>query len=184
MGQPTRRQSGFVLIASILLLLVLSILGVSMFRGAGLQEKVAGSVKEKARALQMAQVALHHAESLIDQSVTSPLPQSSNCAAALTVATVCTNAVSIKNAPLAALTNGYTDTSAPGLNASDVSSSGGKGTYYAYPQFYIQYLGLSSNGQGQVYEITALGFGGNANAVSIIKSTFELSSGVVDLGAL
>lgn len=184
MNRQRSSQSGFVLIASMLILLVLSFLAVSMYRGSGLQERIAGSIKEKGRSLQMAQLALHHAETLLDQSVATPLPEQNSCSGALTAATICANSVNLKNAPVAKLVNGYSDTSAPHLSAADISASGGQGTFYAYPQFYIQFLGLTANGQAQLYQITALGFGGNANAVSIVQSTFELSGGVEDLGAL
>ena len=51
------RQHGIVLIASLLLLLVITILALAMFRSMGLGEKIAGNVREKQRALHAAAVA-------------------------------------------------------------------------------------------------------------------------------
>lgn len=181
---PHTPQRGFILVASLVILLIMSIVGVSMYRGAALQEKISGNLKDKTRALQAAQATLRHAEALLAQSNTNPLALANSCNAALTAPTVCGNGVSIQNAPTAALTNGYTDTAPPGITAADISTTGGDGTYYAYPQFYIQYLGLTSTGQGQIYKITALAYGGSAAAVSIVQSTYELTSGITNLGTL
>jgi type IV pilus assembly protein PilX len=51
-------QRGFALIASLLILVILTLLGVSMFSGVGLQEKMAGNLRTKMRALDAANAAL------------------------------------------------------------------------------------------------------------------------------
>src|SRR5579864_7550374 len=55
-------QAGMVLISSLLLLLVVTIMALSMFRSFGMQEKIAGNVREKQRALQAANSAQQYAE--------------------------------------------------------------------------------------------------------------------------
>jgi len=57
-----RSQRGVVLISSLLLLLVVTIMALSMFRSFGMQEKIAGNVREKQRALQSANSAQQYAE--------------------------------------------------------------------------------------------------------------------------
>ncbi|MEJ2480479.1 MAG: pilus assembly protein [Acidihalobacter sp.] len=57
-----RRQRGFALIASLLILVILTLLGVSMFSGVGLQERMAGNLRTKTRALNAANAALSAAE--------------------------------------------------------------------------------------------------------------------------
>ena len=50
-GRPTStRQRGMVLVTSLLLLVVVTLLAVSMFRSFGLDEKIAGNLREKQRA--------------------------------------------------------------------------------------------------------------------------------------
>ena len=56
------RQRGFALIASLLILVILTLLGVSMFSGVGLQERMAGNLRTKTRALDAANAALAAAE--------------------------------------------------------------------------------------------------------------------------
>jgi len=65
-----------------------------------------------------------------------------------------------------------------------INPAGGAGTYYANPQMYIQYLGISPDGTGLLYMVTALAYGGNSSAVAVVQSTFETSSGIKNLGGL
>jgi type IV pilus assembly protein PilX len=64
---PTRqihssRQSGVVLVISLLLLIVVTIMALSIFRSFGIQEKIAGNTREKQRALQAATSTQQYAE--------------------------------------------------------------------------------------------------------------------------
>ena len=56
------RQSGMVLITALLLLIVVTILADGMFRSFGLDEKIAGNMREKHRALNAAETAEQYAE--------------------------------------------------------------------------------------------------------------------------
>ena len=60
--QSMPRQRGMVLVTSLLLLIVVTILAISMFRSFGLDEKIAGNVREKQRALSAAETAEQYAE--------------------------------------------------------------------------------------------------------------------------
>jgi type IV pilus assembly protein PilX len=55
-------QRGMVLISSLLLLIVVTIIALSMFRSFGMQEKIAGNMREKQRAFQGAVSAQEFAE--------------------------------------------------------------------------------------------------------------------------
>ena len=55
-------QHGMALITGMLLLIVLTILAMSMFRGYGTQQKIAGNVREKNRAVSAAVSAQQYAE--------------------------------------------------------------------------------------------------------------------------
>ena len=46
-----RKEGGIVLISSLLLLLIVTVMALSMFRSFGVQEKIAGNMREKQRAL-------------------------------------------------------------------------------------------------------------------------------------
>ncbi|HTX24264.1 MAG TPA: PilX N-terminal domain-containing pilus assembly protein, partial [Steroidobacteraceae bacterium] len=61
-GVSRTAQAGMVLISAMLLLLIITILAVSMFRSFGVQEMVAGNVREKQRALHAAEAAQQYAE--------------------------------------------------------------------------------------------------------------------------
>ena len=57
-----RREGGLVLISSLLLLVVVTILAVGLFQNFGIQEKIAGNLREKQRALAAAEAAQEYAE--------------------------------------------------------------------------------------------------------------------------
>lgn len=176
-------QTGFVLVSSLLILFILSILAVSMFHNFTLQERMSANLKDKARAFQMAQSTLQNAEYLLSLSATT-LPEKTSCTAPQLVTTICDNTVSVQNAtssnPAMNIANGTTySTMQPPIS---VSTTGGAGTYYAYPQFYVHFLGLAPGGTGKAYRITALGYGGDPRAVAVVQSTYLLTTGVRNLG--
>jgi type IV pilus assembly protein PilX len=45
--------------------------------------------------------------------------------------------------------------------------------YNAPPGLYIEKLGLSTDGKNTFYQITAYGFGGDANTVSVVRGTVK-----------
>src|SRR6185312_16564834 len=74
--RPIRKsiQSGMVLITTMLLLVVVTILALAMFRGAGLEQRIAGNTMEKQRALQAAVSSQQYGESWLASNVTSSPP--------------------------------------------------------------------------------------------------------------
>ncbi len=168
-----RSERGFILVVSLVILLVLTLLGVTMFRGSGLNEKIAGNMKEKGRALQMAQSALHHAEYLLLTNG-AQMATSVSCSGVMTAPAICqAPAVTIQDSATGpSLSNGYVDTNAPGYSSS---------AYYAAPEFYIRYLGPTASGNGMIYDITALGYGGNPSAVAVVENTYQITSKVIVL---
>jgi len=181
------REGGYILIAAMVMLIVLTFLGISMYRSFTSQETMAANSKEKARAFQVAQSTLQYGEYLLAHNSQTPLTLGGTCATTtpLTTATICNNAVNVVQATSSnpmTLGNGlvYSSMSKP----LSISTSGGTGTYYANPQLYIQYLGASPDGTGQLYQVTALAYGGNSNTEAVVQSTFETSTGVKNLGGL
>jgi type IV pilus assembly protein PilX len=193
------RQGGIVLVASLLLLLVITILALAMFRGMGLGEKIAGNVREKQRALHAAMVAEQYAELLMGSgnlggNLVSCGPSSTGTGSAsdtnYTQVVMCTNginpATAAPNNPNPAIlpwTDGagnplgitYTLPAAipMNLNANGITSN----SYSQAPAFYIQYMGAAPDG-GIVFKIDALGYGGSPLSVAVVESTYEIASAV------
>lgn len=64
---PQRRQSGTVLLVSLIVLLVMTLLGVASMRGATLEERMAGNWRDQNIALQAAEAALRAGEESIPE---------------------------------------------------------------------------------------------------------------------
>lgn len=173
-----RPQSGMVLVTSLLLLIVVTLLAVGMFRSFGLDEKIAGNVREKQRALGAAETAEQYAESWLAAGNGS----SGIVCVAPTVAASAGQVCS--NPPLTPTQVPYTVgvTYIPTVtSAMSQSATGGQGTYYAFPTFYITYLGPTAN--GSIYQIDAAGYGGSVDTAAVVEATYLVTSGVKDLGA-
>ncbi len=176
-----RGQRGMALISALLLLLVVTIIGVSMFRSYGMQEKIAGNTREKQRALAAAVSAQQYAEWFLAQGTA---PTSATCAAgfvAVSPGQVCTNALaSFTTLPWTAGVT-YTPFTTNGGNSVQMNVSAttpAVGTYYASPAFYITDLGAQppAAGSGEIYQIDAVGYGGTINSVAVVESTYLVTT--------
>jgi len=182
MGAP-RVQRGMALISALLLLLVVTMLGVSMFRSYGMQEKIAGNTREKQRAVNAAISAQNYAEWFLSSSGTSsstvtcttkvPASAAQVCNAALADFTVIPWAVGAFYTP-------FTTDQMNGVKAvvSATPTAATVGTYYQTPMFYITDLGQWPviNPKGELYQIDATGWGGTPNAVAVVESTYLVST--------
>jgi type IV pilus assembly protein PilX len=172
---PRMAQHGMVLITSLLLLIVVTILAVAMFRSFGLDEKIAGNVREKHRALNAAETAEQYAEWwLSGGNGTTGVA----CAATVVVPVVqvCNNLPNGVN-NVAALplpwTVGVAYTPPAPSAATAMNSGGGWNAYANTPMFYITYLGPSPTAlPGVVYQIDASGFAGSADTAAVVESTY------------
>jgi len=187
-SHPHLAQRGFVLIASLLILIIVTLLGISMFRSYGLQEKIAGNLREKERAFQSAQSALQFAEQWLTQK--NHATAGTSCVGSASPSTtpkVCSNPLLNPNTipwTSSGQQLGVTyDIPQPGSTSGTikVSTSGGADSYYALPRFYIQNIGPAIGKQGTLFRITSLGWGGNKNAIAVIQSTYLVSTAVQDL---
>lgn len=178
------RQRGAALVIALLILLMLTPLGVAMFRSFGLQERIAGNTREKQHAFQAAQSALQFGEWWLTQGNAST---GTSCTGALASTQVCSNAVAMATltaAPWSTTGSTYTPINVNGTSPMTISTTGGVGTYFAAPKLYINYMGLAPSGQARVYQVTAIGNGGDANSVAVVQSTYSVSTGIKDLGGL
>jgi type IV pilus assembly protein PilX len=192
--RPPQLQRGVVLVTSLLLLLVVTIMALSMFRGFGIQEKVAGNMREKQRALQAAVSAQTYAEQwLIANAGTSP-PVA--CASPVQSANaqqgqICSNQLwnvvpSVTTLPWQILGNNIGVTYIPpGMNVA-AASAASSNNYSSAPIFYISDGGLSvdPNVPGEVYQIDAAGYGGNGNTAAVVESTYSVYSSSNNRGGL
>jgi type IV pilus assembly protein PilX len=173
-------QGGLVLVSSLLLLLVVTILAVSMFRSFGIQEKIAGNVREKQRALHAAETAQQYAEWwLTSSNMTGVI----SCSGLLVVSVAgqgeaCQNKLTDLVGNVAGVpwqsqgqNVGVSYTPPP----MTVATQAAAGTYYAPPRFYISFLGVVGNGMSNVYQIDAMGYGGSPDAVAVVESTYMVS---------
>jgi type IV pilus assembly protein PilX len=203
-GGRARGQRGMALVSSMLLLLIVTILVVSMFRSFTTQEKIAGNVREKERALHAAESAEQYAEWWITFG-NNIAAGAVTCGAGLldgnlNGAQICSNTLG----PQGALPNlGINVVQVPWTIAGPgggpvgvtfvptgmtINAAGGYtaniADYFSKPTFYIADVGVAADGQGEAYQIDAVGYGGSANAVAVVESTYEVAKGVQNLGGL
>ncbi|HEY3786432.1 MAG TPA: PilX N-terminal domain-containing pilus assembly protein [Steroidobacteraceae bacterium] len=188
-------QRGMALISALLLLLVVTIMAISMFRSYGMQEKIAGNTREKQRALNSAVSAQQYAEWLL-QSGVAPATAACNALVPATTPQVCNNplntlgpggigdytilpwGVGVIFTPFTT-NNGNVDGLLNTVSTSPSTSGSGllkQESYYQTPNFYIQDLGALATGNGEVYQVDAVGYGGTSNAVAVVESTYLITS--------
>jgi type IV pilus assembly protein PilX len=165
------------LVSSLLLLLVMTILGVAMFRSFGTLERIAGNTREKERALHAATSAQTYAEWFLASAGGVNATAGTNCTAFVTAPTnvqVCSNTLaSASTIPWGAGVN-YVP---PGMSVGGTAGIGTADNYVAQPGFYISYLGGSyvAPTRTSSYQIDAVGYGGSNNAVAVAESTYNVS---------
>jgi type IV pilus assembly protein PilX len=185
---PRSLQRGMALISSLLLLVVITILGVGMFRSFGMQERIAGNTREKEKALHAANTAETYAEWWL----------SSNSGVNATTGTACTGLVNVSatvaggqvcsNSISTIATNGVGVV--PWNGSSEIAvaysppnftletSAGVLNSYYEAPRFYISFLSTSNPRPSittNVYQIDAVGYGSNPNSVAVVESGYVVS---------
>jgi type IV pilus assembly protein PilX len=179
MSRRAAPQRGFILVTGMLFLVIMTLIGLAMFRSTGLMDRITANARDKQRAFEAAQSTLQYGEWWLSSQA---LGAASNCTTLvngdiLGNVHVCANALPT-TAYGAPLTAGFTHTppnmvvnSGAGMaNSTDVN-------YQTLPAFYIEYLGLST-APGSVgaptYQITAYGYGGDTSTMSIVRSTYQL----------
>jgi type IV pilus assembly protein PilX len=194
--EPGFTQRGMVLISSLLLLLVVTIMALAIFRNSGVEEKIAGNQREKARALHAAESAQQYAEWWLSSGLGATTPVICDSLVAATTpdaGQVCSNllptvALNGKVANLPWLVGGAPVGVTYAPPNMTLNPAGGVNTYSATPVFYISYLGLTADSTTSnyklLYQVDAAAFGGSANAVAVVESTYYVTSGVCNLGVI
>ena len=158
----THQEKGAVLVISLIMLLLLTLIGVTATQVTGLEERMAGNMRDSNLAFQSAESALRAGENLLTQAT---LPSFTSAG-----------------------TNGlYAQTGTPPgaydtWGANTASYSAASDQVAANPQYVIQRLAniesgssldASSFGQSEIYRITARGVGGTDTAVAVVQSTYK-----------
>jgi type IV pilus assembly protein PilX len=168
-------QRGMVLITSLLLLLVVTILAVAMFRSFGLDEKIAGNMRDKQRAISAAETAQQFAESWLEAGNGAT---ATTCAAGIS-ATIQACTTALANFSSVPWSTGVTYTPpspAPAMPLATTSTSGGQGNYSQAPVFYITLLNTTLTPQASYYQVDAVGYGGSADTVAVVESIYVVSN--------
>lgn len=187
------RQRGLVLVSSLLLLLVVTVLAVAIFRNFGIEEKIAGNTREKQRALHAAESAQQYAEWWLSSGTGATTPVICNSVVPPAIGQVCANTLPtiVPNQNVANLP--WTVGGAPvGVTFAppnmQFNTGGGVDQYFQTPLFYISYLGTTADSTTSkfklLYQVDAVGYGGSQNAVAVVESTYYVTTGVCDLGAI
>jgi len=165
-----KNSQGFVLVAALIFLVLMVYLGLAMFRGFGLDEMMAGNLREKSRATESAQAAIDYAEWWLLQPGNATTGAACSTAGVQTTPQVCTGVPSLNS-----YANFVNTTALP------VNSGGGAGKYYSTPIYSIYYLGNDTAGK-QMYAITAKGWGGNQSAVAELQTVYRVGCKICNLG--
>jgi type IV pilus assembly protein PilX len=172
-----------VLITTMLLLVVVTLLALAMFRGSGLEERIAGNTMEKQRALQAAVSAQQYAEQWLVANVSSspPVDCSGHGSPSNTAPTICSDILdtsldsgTVANVPWyiggGAMGYSYNPT-----NLFNVNTAGGPDAYYGAPVLYISELGPDGTLANAVdYAIDAWSYAGAQSTVAVVESTYQI----------
>jgi Tfp pilus assembly protein PilX len=197
--RPRAPQRGVALITAILLLVVMTLLALSMFHSFGIQELVAGNVREKQRAVQGAQSAEQYAEIWLTYPG-NVLSNSVDCSATSVglVAYSATSVPYICMKPVASIADALSASTVPwkvggaevgfvffpgatsgvesgGTNTGDmtVSTSAVLNSYYQPPRFYI---GLVSYTATQaLYRIDAWSYAATTSTPAVVESNYVVT---------
>jgi type IV pilus assembly protein PilX len=166
-------QSGSVLIISLIVMLVLTILGVSGMKSAVLEEKMAGNMRDSQLAFQAAEATLKEAEKFIENNVVSVSNFDTD------------GSDGLYDKSQLQLWNNINWNSDDSLEFSNFASSSDVNTA---PRFIIEHLASQKNnvdtlnldnyGQGtgagrvEMFLITARAIGNSGNAVVMLQSTY------------
>jgi type IV pilus assembly protein PilX len=181
------RERGMVLITALLLLIVVTILAVGVFRSFGLDEKIAGNVREKHRAVNAAETAEEYAEWWLANGNAGAstgivcVPPLAPSATPQVCSNILNNAESV---PMPwSVGVAYAAPASMAITPTLGAASGANSFYYA-PTYYISYLGLTPNGLGTLYQIDAAGYAGSPDTAAVVESTYLVQQNVKNLGGL
>jgi len=183
---PVRSERGMVLITTILLLVVVTLLALAMFRGVGLETRIAGNVMDKQRALQAATSSETYAEQwLVGNVGTNTLTVCSSATFTTTASPeICSNTLATSTDALSAAVVpwniggaaiGYLYNPVVGATNLFNISAGTANSYAGAPTVYIADLGTDATYANAVdYQVDAWSYGGGTATVAVVESTYQI----------
>ena len=195
-SSPAAVQRGVALISSLLLLIIITILALSMFRSFGTQEKIAGNLREKDRALHAAVSAQQYGEWWLTQGSNTAIGAVACAVGALSAnlgqGQICNQTpvqagFNVTQVGITFPTAGWATQVTyvpPTMGVPGVAGTNGDPPYFAAPGFYISDRGVAGDTAGEAYQIDAYGYGSTAGTVAVVESTYEIAQGVVNRGGL
>lgn len=176
--QTPRREAGAVLVVGLVMVLLISIIGVSAIRGSNLQESMAGNIRERNLAFQASESALRIGEGMVSDQVSRPLMTDSQGLYNDTFRTPASSILTFSNADWIDATKVRVAT----LTLDDVSRE---------PTYIIEQLdpdiglgaamegsaidleGMQNTGDITPYRVTARGFGGSVNSIKTLQTSYN-----------
>ena len=180
--RAVRPEQGFVLVTGLMFLVIVTLLGLALFRSSGLMERVSANTRDKQRAFETAQAALQYGEWFLGNSTLQPKTSCNSTGKTVATLHVCSEALSLSRDTIAALAwkaNAFAYDTLPNVSvdtAGGLNSAGTDIKYQALPGVYVEDLGLMSDNKTELYQVTAYGYGGNADTSSIVRSTYKVTS--------
>lgn len=198
-----KSQGGFVLIASMIMLIVLAFMAVGMYHNFTTQENMSSNTKEKGRTFQMAQSTLQVAEyNLLNSGLNVGQSDCTQLAANNQFFTVCENIASnnvvvtppTSTTPWSIGAAGNAQASVeynPTTEDSNITISAtapGQNTFSADPVYYVQYMGFGTSSScpsspPKLYQVTAIAYGASNTTAAVVQSTYQLVPTVCNLGS-
>jgi type IV pilus assembly protein PilX len=181
-----RRDRGMVLITSLLLLLVVTILALAMFRGVGLENRIAGNVMDKQRAVQAATSSEDYAEQWLLNNVSNATATVCSGATftAATTPTICSNTLATSTDALSVLTVPWQMSgTSVGYGYDPITSgtttlfptTGGQDSYAQAPTVYVADLGSDATyANATDYQVDAWSYGGSPGTVAVVESIYQI----------
>lgn len=167
-----KKIRGYALAASLIILLILSLILTAILRSSMGQDVITGNTREKVRALHAAQNAMSYAEWYIQQNY----QHSTSCAAGkLTEIKICDSETIIDNSKIPPLSTWSEYVPSADSNFWKTNNEGSAGTFYRNPGFHIQHINTAPDGKADYFRIIAYGYGGNAQAVAVTQSILQIT---------
>ena len=164
-----RRQQGAALVVSLIILLMLTVVGLSAIRDSGIQERMAGNSRDMNTAFQAAELALREAEAYLTGASIGPFNGSG-------LYRIC----GIGESSTACSSPSWSDLSSTGWIKLTNTPEGADQS----PQYFIEENPLAVDTAGslvsdtpnetyEMYHITARGFGSSDGSVVVLQSTYR-----------
>ena len=189
-GYSFGRQRGAVLLVSLVILLVMSVIGVTSMVSTTLQERMAGNARQKTLANVAAETALRNAEAYLAANITStPTLSRFNGTNGLYAAyQFVPEIITVTSAPTTLMDSKAGWAGGNSVEVGDLSA----GMTGRNPRYFIEYIGRDKGTANKVvsdpndttptthphiFRIVAIGWGQDTNIYSIYQSTFKTGLG-------